>query len=288
MRRAAGFVGVVAALFVVVTVLKHDAGPPASPIDSLAVSVGERDRIRQFWGVYRAATEHRIAGRPRDAAHEYRRALALDPEHLDALYYLGNMEFDLGSFAAAETAWKQLIALDPTSARAHAQLGTLYFCVGEGQMLQPEHALAELERAATINREETGPLLSLGEIALVQGDLERAHELLDAVIGSNYTSVEAHFYLGYLAWKSGVVAEAADLLAAAVRYAQPSAPVGEVAGEGDTRAGSAPMVRAPSRCGGMRAHTDELARVEGDMMQLVDPVYRAFDGWLEEARGSLP
>jgi hypothetical protein len=260
-RRVAGFVGVVAALFVAVTVLKQDAGPPASSIDSLAMSAGERDRIQQFWEVYRAATEHRIAGRSRDAAQEYRRALALDPEHLDALYYLGNMEFDLGRFAAAETAWKQLIELDPTSARAHAQLGTLYFCVGEGQMLRPEHAVAELERAATINREETGPLLSLGEIALVQGDLDRAHELLDQVIGSNYTSVEAHFYLGYLSWKSGAVVKAADLLAAAVRYAQPSAPVGDVAGEGDTRAGSAPMVRAPSRCGALRAHADELARV---------------------------
>jgi tetratricopeptide (TPR) repeat protein len=284
----AGFVGVVAALFVAVTVLKHDPGPPASPIDSLAVSVGERDRIRQFWEVYRAATAHRIAGRSRDAADEYRHALALDPAHLDALYYLGNMEFDLGSFAAAERAWKQMIEIDPTSARAHAQLGTLHFCVGDGPPLRPGLAVAELERAAAINREETGPLLSLGEIALVQGDLDRAHELLDAVIGSNYSSVEAHFYLGYLAWESGAVAEAADLLAAAVQHAQPSAPAGDVAGEGDTRAGSAPMVRAPSRCGAMRAHADELARVDGDATQLVGPVYRAFDEWLQEVRGSLP
>jgi tetratricopeptide (TPR) repeat protein len=288
MRRVAGFVVAVGVLFAVVTVLKSGAAPDADSIDSATVSPQERERVRRFWEAYRSATEHRITGRSRDAADEYRRALALDPEHLDALYYLGNMEFDLGRFAAAETAWKQMIEIDPTSARAHAQLGTLYFCVGEGQMLQPEKAVAELERAATINREETGPLLSLGEIALVQGDLERAHELFDAVIGSNYSSVEAHFYRGYLSWKSGAVAEAADLLAAAVRHAQPSAPEGDVAGEGDTRAGSAPMVRTPSRCGAMRARADELVRVDGDATLLAGPVYRAFDGWLQEVRGSLP
>jgi tetratricopeptide (TPR) repeat protein len=288
MKRMVVFGGVVAVLFGAVTVLKRDPVPTTSAVDSASVSPGERARLRQFWESYRAATAQRIAGRPARAAAEYRRALALEPTHLDALYYLGNMELDLGNFAAAESAWTRLIAIDPTSARAHAQLGTLYFCIGEEWTLQPKRAAAEFERAASINREETGHLLSLGEIALAQGDLDRARGLFDAVIGSHNSSVEAHFYRGYIAWKSGAPTGAAELLAAAVRYSRPSTPSGEVAGEGDTRTGAAPMVRPPSRCDAMRVRVDGLASLGADAADQVGDVYGAFDAWLREVRRSLP
>lgn len=288
MKRVAVSVGVVAVLFGAVTVLKRDAAPPGGPVDSVVVSAAERDRVRRFWEVYRTATAHRTAGRSAEAAAEYRRALALDPDHLDALYYLGSMELDLGNFAAAERAWERLLARDPTSARAHAQLGTLYFCIGEGPAVHPDRARAQFERAAAINREETGHLLSLGEIALVEGHPDRARELFDAVIGSHYSSVEAHFYQGYLAWTSGAPARAAEWLAAAVRLAGPSAPAGEGAGEGDTRAGSAPMVHPPSRCEGMRMLAHRLVILGGGAAGSVGDVYGTFDAWLTEARRSLP
>lgn len=288
MKRVAGFLVVVGMLFAAVTVLKRDSGTASDSADSTAVSAEERDRIRRFWDTYRRATDHRIAGQSQEAADAYARALAVNPEHQDALYYLGNMEFDLGNLAAAERAWQRLIEIEPTSARAHSQLGTLYFCVGEEQVLQPDRAIAEFQRAADLNREETGPLLSLGEIALVQEDMEAALEYLDAVIGSNYSSVEAHFYKGYIAWRSGTPEQASELLAAAVHHARPSAPTGEAPGEGDTRAGTAPMVRSPARCGAMRAHAAELAGLDADVTRQVGPVYRAFEELLRDVRRKLP
>lgn len=288
MKHVAGFLVVVVVLFAGVTLLKRGPSEPGAGLDSTELSAGDRDRIQRFWETYRRATEHRIAGRSAAAAEEYTRALALSPEHQDALYYLGNMYFDLGDLAAAERAWQRLVKIDPTSARAHSQLGTLYFCVGEEELLQPEKATAELERALAINREETGPLLRLGEIALVRGDLEKALSYFNAVVGSNYSSVEAHFYLGYIAWKAGAVGRASELLAAAARHAQPMEPAEGVPGEGDTRAGGAPMVRTPARCQAMQARLENLSRLDGDVARQVGTVYREFDELLRDVRRKLP
>jgi tetratricopeptide (TPR) repeat protein len=278
----------IGALFVVATLLKGGPATPSDPADSAVVPPEERERIHQFWETYREATEHRVQERFPEAAQAYRQALALDPEHLDALYYLGNVEFDLGNLAAAERAWRRLIELDPTSSRAHSQLGALYFCTGEERMLQPDRAAAEFQRAAAINREETGPLLSLGEIALVRGQLGDARSYFDAVIGSNYTSVEAHFYQGYLAWISGAPARAAELLAAAAALARPAAAADAVAGEGDTRDGTAPMVRAPVRCGALRSRVDVLVALDDAVAGNAQPVYQAFDESLRNIRRNLP
>jgi tetratricopeptide (TPR) repeat protein len=288
MKRVAGFLIAVGVLFAAVTFLKSDSSETPADADSAEISVEDRDRIQRFWATYRRATDLRIAGHTEEAAEEYVRALALNPEHQDALYYVGNMEFELGNLAGAEQAWRRLVAIDPTSARAHSQLGTLYFCVGDENLLQPERATAEFERAAAINREETGPLLSLGEIALVQGNLENALYYFDAVIGSNYSSVEAHFYKGYIAWKSGAPEQALELLAAAVHHARPAAPSGDVPGEGDTRAGAAPMVRTPTRCVGMRARTNELAGLGDDVTRSFGRVYREFDEVVQDVRSKLP
>lgn len=288
MKHVAGFLVVVVVLFAGVTLLKRGPSEPGAGLDSTELSAGDRDRIQRFWETYRRATEHRIAGRSAAAAEEYTRALALSPEHQDALYYLGNMYFDLGDLAAAERAWQRLVKIDPTSARAHSQLGTLYFCVGEEGRLQPERARAELQRALAINREETGPLLHLGEIALVQGDLEEARYYFDAIVGSNPSSTEAHFYQGYLAWQAGALERAAELLAAASRHARPAAPAEGVPGEGDTRAGAAPMVSIPARCRALRARVHDVLASEDDAARWVGPIYREFDELLRDVRRKLP
>ncbi len=287
MKRIAGFLIAIALVFAAVTVLKNRPSGTESSADSTAISVEDRDRIQRFWETYRRATEERIAGRLGEAAEEYARALALDAEHHDALYYIGNMHFALGDLDAAERAWRRLVEVDPTSARAHSQLGTLYFCVGEDMPLQPERAAAEFQRALVINREETGPLLHLGEIALVQGDLENALYYFDAVVGSNYSSVEAHFYKGYIAWQRGAADQASELLATATRYARPAEPVEGVAGEGDTRNGAA-MVSIPTRCQAMQARVDELRELADDEVPQVEPTYREFDDLLQDVRKKLP
>jgi hypothetical protein len=288
-KRIAGFLLVVGVLFAVVGVLKSRPAHAPDMVDSTGISAGDRDRIRRFWETYRRATDHRVAGRSGEAEREYTQALALNPEHQDALYYLGSMHFDLGNLAAAERAWRRLVEIDPTNGRGHSQLGMLYSCVGAPASLQLASATVEFQRALSINREETGPLLHLGEIALLQGELARARSYFDSVIGSNYSSVEAHYYEGYLAWKTGASQRAAELLATAVRYARPSTPTGGVPGEGDTRAGQGPMVTIPTNCRPMRARMEDLRALDDDdVPRRVDHMYRELDDLLRDVRLRLP
>ena len=109
-------------------------------------------------------------------------------------------------------------------------------------------AEAEFRRALEINREETGPLLHLGEIALVRGNLADARYYLDAVIGANSGSVEAHLLKGYVAWRAGDPKQAAALFARAVELARPPEPAVAVSGEGDTKRGQAPQAVPHVKC----------------------------------------
>jgi len=287
-RKVAGTVVAIAVLFAVVTLLKQRRPEEADTADPGGAMVAERERVRDFWDAYREATAFRIAEQPVEAAAAYRRALALNPGHQDALYYLGNMRFDVGDYAAAEQAWRRLVEVDPTNARGHSQLGLLYSCVGAPAFVQLHRAAAEFERALAINREETGSLLHLGEIALLRGDLARADSYLDAVVGSNYTSVPAYAYKAYLAWKAGAGSEAARLLATAAGHARGDAPAAAVPGEGDTRAGRAPMVTASSTCRPMRPGRADLSGISDGTGPAADSLYRALDSLLERARRTIP
>ncbi|MBI4421528.1 MAG: VCBS repeat-containing protein [Gemmatimonadetes bacterium] len=181
---------------------------------------GARAGIREFWEIYRAATGHRAAGRIGAARDAYRRALELNPRHEDALYYLGNMALELGGYDEARSAWARLVQVNPRSARAHSRLGDLYGCMDPGAPRDFARAEAEFRRALQLNREETGSLLHLGEIALLRGDLADAISYLDTVMGSHSRSVEAHFLKGYVAWKRGQPERAAALFRTAVALAR--------------------------------------------------------------------
>ncbi len=179
-----------------------------------------RADIREFWERFREATRLRIAGSHAAAQVAYTRALELNPRHEDALYYLGNTELELGHYREALAAWERLVAVNAASARAHSRLGDLYLCGDPGAPRDLAKAEAEFQRAAEINREETGPLLRLGELALIRSRPADATRYLDAVIGSHARSVEAHLLKGYLAWKQEQEGPATALFHTAVTLAQ--------------------------------------------------------------------
>ncbi|MDH3368837.1 MAG: hypothetical protein OEO17_13420, partial [Gemmatimonadota bacterium] len=78
------------------------------------------------------------------------------------------------------------------------------------------------------------------------------------------------------------------LLTAAIHHARPAAPPEGVPGEGDTRAGAAPMVSTPTKCRAMRARMANLAELDEDVTGHVGPIYREFDELLQEVRRKLP
>lgn len=241
------------------------AGGAAGAESRVGADSSARARIAGFWVEYRAATEQRIAGQVQAAAEGYARALALQPDHGDALYYLGAMRLALGDYAGAERAWERLARVDSSSAKAHSQLGRLHLCLDQGAPFDVARAEAHLLRAHAINQEETGPLLRLGQAALFRGDTAAAGRRFREVSATDRGSVAARFYAGYLAWKRGDLARARALYreAAQVQGSKP-APAAGVPGEGDTRKGG-PMGAQAERCRELDRLTERLG--EGEPME---------------------
>jgi tetratricopeptide (TPR) repeat protein len=103
------------------------AAPPTSEADRPPADPAHQ-QVVDLWRVYQQATRLRVAGDVAAALAHYDSALALNPDHGDALYHSGGVAFQLGDFAEAESRWRRLLAVDDCNARAHVQLGALYSC----------------------------------------------------------------------------------------------------------------------------------------------------------------
>ncbi len=254
----------------------------SAPATAVAVGMTDRERVQKFWTVYREASGYRIAKDAPRAAATYARALELNPQHEDALYYMGSMRLELGEFAGAADAWRRLIGVNPNSARTHSQLGALYMCLDPGAPFQLDTAEAHLRRAHEINKEENGPLLRLAEVALLRGDRASAQRDLTAVLRNDTGNATAHFYTGYLALRNKDLPRAREELGKAANAPlTPALPKGAASGEGDTKAGA--------KLGHESVHCDQLraaARRAKELGDKVDPGerYRELESVLTAAR----
>lgn len=220
-----------------------------TPVNASAAAMASTDTGRGFWIEFRTASSARVAGNLVEARNGYQRALASNPTHEDALYSLGNVSLELGEYANAESAWTRLVKVNPLSARAHSRLGDYFACIDRGAERDLVRAAAEYSQAKQINGEETGPILRLGEVAVLRGDLTGAAKHFDAVVGSHARSVEAQYLSGYAAWKQGRKSQALARFQAAAVLASEEPPAPIVAGEGDTkRKGGAPQLASTTRC----------------------------------------
>ena len=198
---------------------------------------GGRDPVQQrvlvFWERLSAATEARTQRDFAQAARLYEEALALDPKHEDGLYYLGQCRRELGQPGPARVSFERLVEVNPMSARGHLALGALLASPDPGEPMDLAKAERHLRRAHEINGEETGPVVRLGEVALVAGRNAEAREWLEAALRTNPKSVEAAFLAGYLGWEEG--RETGPLILRVREAAKVEAPVKGVLSEGDRR-----------------------------------------------------
>jgi tetratricopeptide (TPR) repeat protein len=164
----------------------------------------------------------------------FEQALELDPAHEDSLYYLGNCLAQTGDIDGALDRFAQIMQANRQSHRAHKRWGTLRAVTARGPQ-DLDSAIEALERAATINPEETGVSLVLGEVYLLRGEKAEARRRLEWVVGSNPQAGEAFWVLAYLAWQDGDSTEAERLLGLARgTRSEDWKPAGVVA-EGETR-----------------------------------------------------
>ncbi len=244
--------------------VQDGAGSAATPIgdrvpgkqaQAALITADRKAQIRRFWEVYSQATELRIKGDWAVAVAALQEALTLDPRHEDSLYYLGNALFELGRYSEAIETWHELTALNPTqSSRVHAQLGMLYSCATPGAPFDLGVAEQELHQALAINKEESGPILKLGEIALLKGEDKQAREYLSAGRNLNFKSVAAGYLIGYLKWAEGDHQGALKEMRQAVEYTRSAKPPPEASGEGDTKKKGPMLARGAGERGLLTPH----------------------------------
>jgi tetratricopeptide (TPR) repeat protein len=172
-------------------------------------------RTVEFWTKQRAAMNAlKVEKNIPRAIELFRAALALDPQHEDSHYYLSQCLANQGDAQGALEELQELIRINPNSHRGFQQYGALRAISAQSDS---DLAAAEesLEKALTLNREETGSLLLLAEVALLRGNPTKAEEGLSAVCRTNPRSVAGLFLRSYIAWKGGNIERSTELLAEA-------------------------------------------------------------------------
>ncbi len=279
MKLVVGLLGVVVVAALVIFVLNGRSAESVE-LEATGPVAAERQRVQGFWSAYRQATSDRVAGKIAEAATQYQAALAINPEHRDALYYLGSVNFDLGEFAEAEAVWNRLLEIDPQGSRSYARLGDLYMCFEQPSFFDLDKAEDVFLRSLEINRGETGPPLRLGELAVIRGDLTTALEYLDAVAATNFRSVPAFFFRGFIAWKRGQSTEALNHFKEASLQAKPAEPIAGAPTEGDTETGHA-ILTTRRHCRSFHAFTEDLPDPDDENLTTeMTTRYRALDVFL--------
>jgi len=187
-------------VFAGITIVKYRGHPGDG--NSLT-EVVKSDSKQTFWTYYNRATEYRMQGKADSSIMAYQEALKLNPDHEDALYYIGNMYMKVDKFDKAREIWEKLIELNPQSERAYNQLGNLYFCVKHTDYFHPEKSKWYFKRAADLNNLTLNPNLRLGEIALFQNRTNDAVGIFNKLSVMDQKNAEIFFITGYLNWKSG-------------------------------------------------------------------------------------
>jgi enediyne biosynthesis protein E4 len=208
----------------------------AAALASGAAAPLDRQQVVAFWGAQRAAMDAmKRRGDLDEAIRHFRRALAIDPGHEDSRYYLADCLWLQGHTHEALAELDELRRRSPGSHRAHRQWATLR--AASAQTQADLAAAAEVaERALAINREETGALLLLGEIALLRGEPRQADRHLEHACRSNPRAVGGFFLRGHVAWQAGDGEAARDLLRQAAAARGPEWKPKGAAAEGDVAA----------------------------------------------------
>jgi len=183
-----------------------------SAAGSSAKSSLSREQVVEFWRLHRAGMD--AIKRDKDFARavgSFRQALEIDPNHEDARYYLGNALAEIGDIAGALNQFEALTRVNPSSHRGFARHGTLLAIMAKSQR-DLDTSQSILEKALALNPEETGALLTLGEIALMRGDLETSRQRLEWAAHSNPRATGSYFLRAYIAWKAKDAARSTELL----------------------------------------------------------------------------
>lgn len=211
-------------------------GKPAAP----AASPRSIDDQRRFHALVDRASRERLRGELETALASYRLALELWPGHADCLYYLGNCQWELGRADDALATFEEMVQRYPKESRGWMQIGALHLARRAPTSADLDRAERSFERCREINREESQPVVRLGIVAMLRGNLDRADRLLADGAALNSQSVEARYFRARIAWLGKDPARATALLEEARAIAAKKAAASQATlHEGGTKSGVA-------------------------------------------------
>lgn len=166
--------------------------------EAVGGTVEAREREIAFWDRHRAGMDRLKRDRdPIGAVQLFKQALALNPGHEDARYYLASCLTAAGDTKGAISELQALLGVNPSSHRAMLRMAYLHAANATTKVGLTE-AAREASRAHALNPEETGALQLLAEIELLRGNQTAARDLLRRVVQTNHKAALAHFLLAYL------------------------------------------------------------------------------------------
>jgi tetratricopeptide (TPR) repeat protein len=130
-------------------------------------------------------------GRLAEAEQVYRAILAIDPDHVGSLHYLGGIRTRQGRLDEAIALIGRAIALAPDSAEAHNDLGIAMVAAG-----RLDEAISHYTRAVAIRPDLPDAHNNLGNTLLARGEAEQALVHLERAVAIKPDAGEAHNNLG--------------------------------------------------------------------------------------------
>lgn len=138
------------------------------------------------------------AGKYSEAVGEFRKAVALNPQSLDAYTYMGAAYLKLKNYKEAINAYTHAVKLAPNSTQGHNNLGNAYVEAGRYGDAEKEFKAAE-----RIDPLSTYAPYTLGHIYTEQGRYREAEAKFQNVVRLTSQDPNAHFGLGFLYNKMG-------------------------------------------------------------------------------------
>jgi tetratricopeptide (TPR) repeat protein len=149
------------------------------------------------------AIQHHQAGRLQTAEQIYRQILAAEPNHADALHFLGVMASQVGKHAVAVEYMQRAIALKGDVAFFHSNLGKVYHALH-----RTAEAVACCRRALELRPDYVEAHNNLGAALNDQGQLDEAVACCRRALELNPNYAEAHNNLGIALKGQGKLGEA--------------------------------------------------------------------------------
>lgn len=128
--------------------------------------------------------------------------------------YLANCLAVSDNIPAAIAELEKLARINPQSHRAFQRKGELLAASARSRS-QLELARQTLNAALTLNSEETGTLVLLGQVALALGDFAGAEQQFTHAVQANPRAANAWFFQGYIAWKRKDLRQTSRMLVSA-------------------------------------------------------------------------